>query len=577
MSASWGGGSERPCSGDIARASPPCSSPPLRAAYPDYGASAYGRSVLSAAAAQAHVLQRVAKARGLLKLEGAGDAIAAAAAAPPVSAAVTAALGHLLQPRHHPQPPPTHPHQQQQRHTVEVVDVLVSPSDKWMVPPPSGPSGPSVAAMHPPSAPAAPHPPVAAASAALPPQDVTCCTVRESGLLDGDQDNVLRVVAAGSRSGALSVFAVVAVVRVDPDPEGGASRLSVTEATLDFHSEAGGPGGGSGASVFGVAISPCLRYVLSACADGSARLYFIGPALRQNGLGLMKRLGVAAAVAAAAGQGREGAPATAAERGASSCFVVPPVYESGFKRYAAGTAATETLYPLAVYRALQPDGAGLLPLWCAAFNPVTAAIFATGGRDGVARLWTSAAPEPQMLLAGHSGDVTAVAFHPNAAYLLSGSADASIRVWDAASGDCVRVLVSRQLAAPVTALAVAPSGRLCVSGDEAGRAVLWDLALGVAVAAFPAGMRPAAVLAVAWAPAGLFGPQGVSGGVAGSAGPDVAGGSGSVGGGAVGSGGGYFALGDAMGTVSVWDTAPTLRRCAALAGGCGRLYPHCRV
>lgn len=478
---------------------------------------------------------RVAGSRGAYHFDVIADAIAAASAARPLPPAAAAALRGIVD----------------RSGIAEVIDLSVC-----VTPPPAAAPAPAPFSQAPPvpaPAPSLPSPPLSSA-------EVQCCAVRESTSVDGDQDNVLRVVAVGCRSGAIAAFVTVVLMRTEegaaaapaPAGESGASsaatppRLSVSEYTFDLRSEPV-----AGAGVFGVAVSPCLRYILAAGADGTARLFFTGPAVRHNGIALLRRL------ATAGGAG--------GERGG---FVVPSLYDSAIKRAALlpPLAPQERLYPLAVYRALQIDGAGLLPLWSAAFSPVTAAVFATGGRDGLVRVWTSASPDPQLVLAGHAGDVTACAFHPNAAYVVSGGADASLRVWEiGGGGDCVRVLTSRAAQAPVTCVAVAPSGRLCVSGDEAGGAVLWDLACGAAVAVYPTallGARPA--LSVAWAPAwtGLGGglAHTTAGGAAGGAAAAAAG----VGGGSAdasaGQGGGAFVLGSASGTVTAWDAAPALRR-----------------
>ncbi|CAN0297491.1 unnamed protein product, partial [Ectocarpus fasciculatus] len=49
-------------------------------------------------------------------------------------------------------------------------------------------------------------------------------------------------------------------------------------------------------------------------------------------------------------------------------------------------------------------------------------------------------------------------FHPNANYVVTGSMDKTVRVWDVQTGDCVRLLAGHS--GSVTCVAVSPSGRL---------------------------------------------------------------------------------------------------------------------
>lgn len=51
-----------------------------------------------------------------------------------------------------------------------------------------------------------------------------------------------------------------------------------------------------------------------------------------------------------------------------------------------------------------------------------------------------------------------VRFHPNANYVVTGSMDKTVRVWDVQTGNCVRLLAGH--AGGVTCVAVSPSGRL---------------------------------------------------------------------------------------------------------------------
>lgn len=63
---------------------------------------------------------------------------------------------------------------------------------------------------------------------------------------------------------------------------------------------------------------------------------------------------------------------------------------------------------------------------------------ATGSRDKLIKVWNAERGESVMTLAGHDGWVNKVIFHHNGKYLLSGSDDKSVRIWDLANnGVCV--------------------------------------------------------------------------------------------------------------------------------------------
>ncbi|MDL1885841.1 TIR domain-containing protein [Anaerolineae bacterium CFX8] len=88
----------------------------------------------------------------------------------------------------------------------------------------------------------------------------------------------------------------------------------------------------------------------------------------------------------------------------------------------------------------------------------------------------------------HAGPVTSLAYSPDGQYVLSGSKDGTVKLWNAAAGT-----LARQFGASgdrhtfgVNTVAFSPDGTLAVSGDESGNMLLWDVATGEAVLRFGA-------------------------------------------------------------------------------------------
>ena len=59
---------------------------------------------------------------------------------------------------------------------------------------------------------------------------------------------------------------------------------------------------------------------------------------------------------------------------------------------------------------------------------------ATGGDDGVVRVWDPVAGVPVVILAGHDESVDAVGWSPDGTRLATGGDGGVVRVWDPAAG-----------------------------------------------------------------------------------------------------------------------------------------------
>src|SRR6185295_6916834 len=81
------------------------------------------------------------------------------------------------------------------------------------------------------------------------------------------------------------------------------------------------------------------------------------------------------------------------------------------------------------------------PGWLKAFalSP-DGALLATGARDAVVRLWSTADGKLVRELKGHGRDVYSAAFHPDGKSLATGDYDGKILHWEVATGKLVRTL-----------------------------------------------------------------------------------------------------------------------------------------
>ncbi len=80
------------------------------------------------------------------------------------------------------------------------------------------------------------------------------------------------------------------------------------------------------------------------------------------------------------------------------------------------------------------------------------------------------------ILTGHSDRVTCCSFSPDGKFVVSGSADKTLRLWDTQTGDCR--WIARGHTGNVTACGFSLNGRYVVSGSEDANLCLWDSGTG---------------------------------------------------------------------------------------------------
>ena len=92
----------------------------------------------------------------------------------------------------------------------------------------------------------------------------------------------------------------------------------------------------------------------------------------------------------------------------------------------------------------------------------------SGGADQSVRVWDAATGQLKSQMTGHTGSVHALAFTPDEALVVSAAADRTLRLWDVAGGRQLKQVATT--AETVYAIAVHPSGQTVAAGG-ADRAV----------------------------------------------------------------------------------------------------------
>jgi WD40 repeat protein len=98
---------------------------------------------------------------------------------------------------------------------------------------------------------------------------------------------------------------------------------------------------------------------------------------------------------------------------------------------------------------------------------------ASGGADGILRLWDLERGSLKRCFPGHRGGIFSVAFSPDGRRLVSGGKDSVVHLWDVGTGEEIKAFDGHS--AEVRSVAFSPDGRYLVSGSFDKTLRLWRL------------------------------------------------------------------------------------------------------
>ena len=122
----------------------------------------------------------------------------------------------------------------------------------------------------------------------------------------------------------------------------------------------------------------------------------------------------------------------------------------------------------------------------------------SAGKDATIRLWDATTGEQLSTLQGHEGRIDGLAVSPDGSSIASAGSDAKVRLWDAKSGDIIHTISGHQGA--INGLAFSPTGDRIASASSDKTVKVWDPKSGEEI--FTATGHTASVSGVAFSPDG---------------------------------------------------------------------------
>ncbi|WP_257461977.1 SIR2 family protein [Archangium lipolyticum] len=207
---------------------------------------------------------------------------------------------------------------------------------------------------------------------------------------------------------------------------------------------------GQGGEVRGCAVTPDGSRVVSACADGTLRVWEVET-------------------------GRELATLEGHEGRVWGCAVMP----DGRRVVSASDDGTLMVWEVETGLKLATLKGHGGKLWACAVTPDGRRVV-SASTDGLLKVWEVETGREVATLAGHGNTVNHCAVMPDGSRVVSASTDGTLKVWEVETGREVATLEGHK--APVWGCAVMPDGRRVVSASTDGTLKVWEVRTGRALA-----------------------------------------------------------------------------------------------